>query len=1282
MGPTGKGGFHASSNFPFIKSQYYLIIVVYIIIICTCFYYIQLDDFQISSLISVNQLESNVFKNSSRHIETAFKPALGKLAEKTKTVRGPVVFASLIIAILTYIVMNHLIPILLNYWVILDWRKNHTEKDELQNKSREIEILDSPTSSGRRYSCKTHSKSSSQVSEDSNYISTTTFDIQNSQTITIVSFIYATFVYLSQPIQIWCLIISFVQLFVFHTGKSFYPLAVFTLFIAIVETKSQLTKWKTDKEKNERRVRMATGGEKQRGQLKCGDEVLIGIGEELPADLILTDIIVEDTDVQFKTSRKPILYMNEVTVTGENDPVKKCLLPESVHTIKIDNLLIRSATVNSKYILDESYIVFANSMIASVDQKITIRGIVAWSGTETKALHSSGATTSKQATPFQEYTQKGFFISLALMLFLSIVNTIASSFFGVEGNEEHSFGKVLITQIMYINMMVPQGLEQLRTTVCHLLSFNFRSGVKCNNSLASDVIAYVNRIISDKTGTLTVNLMQPKYAMLFLDEEDNIINFDEHHIIYEHDVKCEMEVTKCHKDNCFAIFSTTGVEPEERAIRKMVSPYSNLVSHWPIDSQDIEPGFVEFETLCSEKREKHHLKIISFFGFTREYLCKSCLVQDANTGEYYVSVQAGDELFWRGETGITTHPSSIHKIEKWTSMHQSQDNDDQLGLGAPRTWSHGIKKITESEAKTIMTSWRDSFMIKDNEKKTETQLEIVKDALKNIKMTSITYMVDRYRDGVKEGIKQLTHAGKQFCICTGDSYKNAKLIATHLSLPNHINICGSNERELLESLENADEETMNGPSTFFFDRSCMEYMRTLYASQGSNFKGPVFEKLLDLINMKNKKNKFVNSIVFCRSTPGLKLWCVKLLQHYHSRTLYEKFFHRRNYVLAMGDGTNDLQMLRACDISYGVKSGETEDVCKQADIWSTEWEPVLDLLAKDGLEKAIMLSTMVKATFWKHWCFALALWSDLIFQGFPLYPKDPTDPMLMLVFNGVVFGQIASHVSSDLVSDFSQFKKTNMMSMRAFLRWVFGASMTAMFTDWIIRWFFPSATSGHFGAYVQVSQAVGITIYLYLTTNTWSDDEEVITFQNQLDKFKNSSDIAASPKRTTKISYSRLYLSIFCAVATFAISLFINKRVEDQITKFTALSVIIPTLGYPAIYLFKCFVHDLPHIENSISKLKELEFSKLVVEFVKFSHTPHMRVLPVIAFSLLIKILSGIPVIGAVTIMTLSGIATVFTFLVFVSRMGFMRALLDGRSVAVGLICFLIGIWVGRSSKF
>lgn len=59
------------------------------------------------------------------------------------------------------------------------------------------------------------------------------------------------------------------------------------------------------------------------------------------------------------------------------------------------------------------------------------------------------------------------------------------------------------------------------------------------------------------------------------------------------------------------------------------------------------------------------------------------------------------------------------------------------------------------------------------------------------------------------------------------------------------------------------------------------------------------------------------------------------------------------------------------------------------------------------------------------------------------------------------------------------FHLINQLNKLIFL--VLGFSIT-----WIVRWFFPLAQPAYFGAIIQVAQATVVTVYLALSTNTWS----------------------------------------------------------------------------------------------------------------------------------------------------------------------------------------------------
>ena len=77
------------------------------------------------------------------------------------------------------------------------------------------------------------------------------------------------------------------------------------------------------------------------------------------------------------------------------------------------------------------------------------------------------------------------------------------------------FQTVIVNHAIYINMIVPQAMEQLRLAVCKLLWPQGRSGVLVNNPLVADTLAYVARIVTDKTGTITENRMVAKLQAVF-----------------------------------------------------------------------------------------------------------------------------------------------------------------------------------------------------------------------------------------------------------------------------------------------------------------------------------------------------------------------------------------------------------------------------------------------------------------------------------------------------------------------------------------------------------------------------------------------------------------------------------------------------------------------------------------------------------------------------------------------------------------------------------------------
>jgi magnesium-transporting ATPase (P-type) len=316
------------------------------------------------------------------------------------------------------------------------------------------------------------------------------------------------------------------------------------------------------------------------------------------------------------------------------------------------------------------------------------------------------------------------------------------------------------------------------------------------------------------------------------------------------------------------------------------------------------------------------------------------------------------------------------------------------------------------------------------EDKETTQLNIVLKCLNGTKLFSKVLMVDKYREGVIEGFHKLIQSGKQIFICTGDSISSGVTIAHQFKLPTNLKfIEGNNKEEIFQFLKKSNEQ--GEASTYFFNQDLMNVLVKIEKEFG--FKDEIFTLLYSILDEKDQSGNFKNFALFCRATPALKPWVVKLMQFKQKSSFWDNFLFKRNYVLAVGDGANDLNMIDVADVSFGVRSSETKDIISKSSFWSNDWKPIVNLILKQGPEKSVLIALMVKLVFLKHWMTAFTLWSELIYSGFILLPFDPMNPMLMLVYNAIVFTQIGSYSSADEVKNVNI--NTKLMGNRSLLKW-------------------------------------------------------------------------------------------------------------------------------------------------------------------------------------------------------------------------------------------------------
>lgn len=94
-----------------------------------------------------------------------------------------------------------------------------------------------------------------------------------------------------------------------------------------------------------------------------------------------------------------------------------------------------------------------------------------------------------------------------------------------------------------------------------------------------------------------------------------------------------------------SVLATTGMEPEEVAIRNKISSYTTMVEYAPPEPADVVPGTICYTFKDNQTPPQHvELKILVALGFVRAILAKVVLFQvvskdSPESGSYYVAAQ-------------------------------------------------------------------------------------------------------------------------------------------------------------------------------------------------------------------------------------------------------------------------------------------------------------------------------------------------------------------------------------------------------------------------------------------------------------------------------------------------------------------------------------------------------------------------------------------------------------------------------------------------------------------
>ncbi|KRX11210.1 P-type ATPase, cytoplasmic domain N [Pseudocohnilembus persalinus] len=458
-----------------------------------------------------------------------------------------------------------------------------------------------------------------------------------------------------------------------------------------------------------------------------GDIIKIVEGMEIPADGILIKASEVSTD--------------ESAMTGETDPIKKNTIK---YCIQDRDAKIKEGIKNAcgKHEVSSP---FMNAGTKVLNGEGLMLVIIVGKKSSLGKIKDLLESNDDQETPLQQKLNKiaedigtfGLYSSIAIVLVLLVRFTIERIYEGTFDTGEH-IAEILDYFIIGITVVVVAIPEGLPLAVTLSLAFSVKKMLKDQNLVrqlqACETMGGANNICSDKTGTLTKNVMTLKSwwngeTVIF----DDLQNYD-----------LDKYMGQQFKDlflQSAAVNTSASLHPEEKGSKTETAVLKFLMKT-PHDYRKIRQEYPEIHKIPFSSKRKRMSTIIEVNGKQR------------------ILVKGASELVLE---------SCTNWINKETNQIQPIDaKQKQIILDA-------ITGMANQALRTIVLAYKDLDGNVDLE--TKDQMGVYDIESKNLTLAAVFGIADVIRPEVPHAVQQCKGAGIKVRMVTGDNKDTARAIA-------------------------------------------------------------------------------------------------------------------------------------------------------------------------------------------------------------------------------------------------------------------------------------------------------------------------------------------------------------------------------------------------------------------------------------------------------------------------------------------------------------------------
>lgn len=862
-------------------------------------------------------------------------------------------------------------------------------------------------------------------------------------------------------------------------------LAVVLLVSAIKEIMEDVKRANADKELNNTKVLVlnAETGEfhlKKWILVKIGDVVRVNNEEPFPADLLLVS----------SSEPEGLCYIETANLDGETNLKIKQATPETAPLVSPHSLVnelaraqIMSEQPNSSlYTYEGTLENFGSSgKLPFSPQQLLLRGatlrntqwihgVVVFTGHETKLMRNATAAPIKR-TDVERIINLQIIALFTILITLSIVSSIGNvakiqvsksslTYLYLDGtNMAKLFFKDILTYWILFSNLVPISLfvtvEIIKYYQAYMIGSDLDmyyaesdtpTGVR-TSSLVEE-LGQIDYIFSDKTGTLTRNVMEFKsctiggkcyieeipedgHAQLVDGIELGFHSFDDMQshlrdgsqqaaIINEFFVL----LSTCHTvipevNDVDGSIKYQAASPDEGAL---VQGAADMGYKFTVR----RPKGVTIHSELTNSDSSYELLNICEFNSTRKRMSAIFRCPDGVI-----------RLFCKGADTVILERLAQDEPQPFvdaTIRHLEEFASDGL-----RTLCIASRIVGDEEYKAWAAQYYEaSTAMDDRSDKLDAVAELIE---KDLFLLGATAIEDKLQDGVPETIHTLQSAGIKIWVLTGDRQETAINIGMSCKLLSEdMNLLIINEETKADCKLNLQEKL----DAIYDHRQDVEES-VLDSSLALIIDGHSLGFALD----PELEDSFITlasrcrAVICCRVSPLQKALVVKMVKRKKKRSL----------LLAIGDGANDVSMIQAAHVGVGINGMEGMQAARSADVSIGQFKYLKKLLLVHGAWSYQRISNAILYSFYKNICLYMTQFWFVFVNG---YSGQSLIESWTLTFYNVFFtvfppfimGVFDQFVSARLLDRYPQLYQLGLQ--RKFFN-------VTIFWGWIINGFFHSA---------------------------------------------------------------------------------------------------------------------------------------------------------------------------------------------------------------------------------